>query len=189
MTKKAFQVFQITLPANESRQILFQGTYFKLLSATGAVDVTIEGQGTIPDLTSGRGLKDTAYSRLILTDKTGASNSIELFCATEEYVDQTFSGVVTLANVNGPFTQAAKTVTNSSAQLLAANSARRYLLIQNNDASGIIYVTLDGTAATTAKGIKIEAGGSYECQGYVPTGEIRAIGSLASNGNVVAVEG
>lgn len=189
MTKKAFQVFPLTLAANESRQILFEGTYFKLLSATGAVDVTIEGQGTIPDLSSGRGLKDTAYSRLILTDKTGASNSIQLFCATEEYVDQTFSGVVTLANVNGPFTQAAKTVTSSSAQLLAANSARRYLLIQNNATSGIIYVTLDGTAATNAKGIKIDPGGSYECQGYVPTGEIRAIGSISSNANVVAVEG
>ena len=96
MSQKAFQVFSITIPASQSRQILFQGSYFKLLSASGILDVTIEGQGTLPNLTAGRGLKDTAYSRLILTDKTGASNIVELFCATEEYVDQTFSGIVAL---------------------------------------------------------------------------------------------
>lgn len=93
---KAFQVFPLTLAANESRQILFTGTYFKIISASGAVDVTIEGQGTLPNLTSGRGLKDTAFSRLLVTDKTGAPNTLQLFCATEEYVDQTFSGTVAL---------------------------------------------------------------------------------------------
>jgi hypothetical protein len=73
--------------------------------------------------------------------------------------------------------------------VLAANANRRYLLIQNNDTAGIIYVRLDGGAATAATGIKIAAGGSYECAGYVPTGAITAIGDIASNANVVAVEG
>uniref|UniRef100_UPI0035AE3C4F hypothetical protein n=1 Tax=Hylemonella sp. TaxID=2066020 RepID=UPI0035AE3C4F len=140
MTKKAFQVFTITLPANGSRQILFQGTYFKLLSASGAVDVTIEGQGTLPALTAGRGLKDTAYSRLILTDKTGAGNTVELFCATEEYVDQTFSGVVGL--------DAATLAALESVDLNAATIDK--LMVKS---SGSYAVSTGGAAATSYQAI------------------------------------
>lgn len=90
---------------------------------------------------------------------------------------------------NGAFTNAQKTVTNISAQLVAANAARRYLLIQNNDTAGIVYVRVDGTAVVTGFGIKIAPGASYELQGFVPTGAIHAGGSIASNANVVVVEG
>ena len=90
---------------------------------------------------------------------------------------------------SGAFANAQKTVTNASGQLVAANSARQYLLIQNNDATGDIYVRLDGTAATIGTGVKIAAGASYELQGYVPTGAVTAIGSIASNANIVLVEG
>lgn len=99
------------------------------------------------------------------------------------------NGQVTVTNTAGAYTQAQATVTNANAQLIAANAARRYLLIQNNDASGDIYVTLDGTPATTAKGIKIAPGGSLELAGYCPIGAVFAIGSIASNANVVTVEG
>ena len=115
---------------------------------------------------------------------------------------QTLQFVVRLGNVvsydappvgaalNGAFTQGNATVTNASTQLKAANGSRRYLFIQNNDASGDIYITLDASAATTAKGIKIGAnGGAYELQGYVPVAAINAIGSIANNANVVVVEG
>lgn len=103
--------------------------------------------------------------------------------------DKPPTGTVTLANSNGAFTHAAKTVTNASAQMLALNPNRKYLLIQNNDASGDIYVRLDGGVATAGTGIKLAAGASYECQGYTPTGAVTAIGSIASNPNVLTVEG
>lgn len=94
------------------------------------------------------------------------------------------------AALQGAFTQTNATVTSASALLKAANASRRYLFIQNNDASGDIYITLDGSASTAAKGIKIGAnGGAYELQGFVPVGAINAIGSIASNANIVVVEG
>lgn len=99
------------------------------------------------------------------------------------------TGSVTITGQQGAFAQAQKTVTNASAQLLAANAARRYLLIQNNDATGVVYVYIGAAAATAANGIKIAPGGSYEVQGYAPNSEIRAIGSIASNANVIAIEG
>lgn len=100
------------------------------------------------------------------------------------------NGNVTVTNTAGAFTQEQKTVTNASGQLLAAKANRRYLLIQNNDATGNIFVTLDGGAATLEKGIKIAAGGgSLALENYLCTGEIFAIGSIASNANIVVVEG
>lgn len=103
--------------------------------------------------------------------------------------DKAPTGGVVLNGEQGAFTQTQATVTNASGQLFAANASRRYLLVQNNDASGDVYVTLDGTEATTAKGIKIAAGGSLELAGFCPSGAVFAIGSVASNANVVAVEG
>lgn len=99
-------------------------------------------------------------------------------------------GNVAVTNTGGAFTQAAAaTVTTASTALLAANSVRRYLLIQNKDTGGDIYVTLDGSAATVAKGIKVPAGGSLELQGYVATGAVNAITASGSNANIISVEG
>jgi hypothetical protein len=98
-------------------------------------------------------------------------------------------GNVAITNTAGPFTHNVHNVTNVSGQLRVANQSRRYLLIQNNDASGDIFVRLDGAAATTSNAVKIPAGGSYELQGFVPNGAIYAIGSIASNTNVQTVEG
>mgnify|MGYP001457245525 CR=1 FL=1 len=96
---------------------------------------------------------------------------------------------VTVLNVNGPFAQAAATVTNASAQLIAASATRRYALIQNKDVTGNIWVNLAGAAATTANGIKIGPGGSLEIPSFAPTGAIFAIGDIASNANIVTVTG
>lgn len=129
------------------------------------------------------------FNKIRITSAAGSTIKLIMRLGNEVRFDAPPTGAVTISGQQGTFTQAQKTVTNASAQLLAANASRRYLLIQNKDASGDIYVTLDGTAATTTKGIKIAAGGSLEVANYCPSGEIFAIGSIASNANCVAVEG
>ena len=102
------------------------------------------------------------------------------------------TGTVQVSNLEtrqGAFTQSNKTVINASGELLAANAARRMLLIQNNDAAGNIYVTTDGSAATTANGIKIEPAGLIMLDVFCPSGAVNAIGDIASNANVIVVEG
>lgn len=103
--------------------------------------------------------------------------------------DKPPTGTVTLSGQSGAVVQSTATVTSASATLLAGNAGRRYLLIQNNHATGIIYVTLDGQTATAALGVKIAAGASLEIQGFSPTGIINAVGSVASNAAVVVAEG
>lgn len=186
MKTRAFQVFDLTLSSNESRQILYIGSYFKVLSATGAVDVTLEGQGTLPDLTSGKGLKDTPYSRLVITDKTGSSNTVQLMCATQEYVDQTYSGTVSLTNLQGAYTNGRATVTAVAVStLLAADAARRFVEVQNTDTGIYLRLTVDGVDPTIAQGIRIAPGQSW-CSpaNFAPVGAIKAIAESGS----VAVE-
>lgn len=79
------------------------------------------------------------------------------------------------------------TVTNASQTFGSAVNNRRLLIIQNNDAAGIIYVTFDETA-TTSK-LKINPGGHVFWDAATPTGQINIIGSIANNPNVVIVEG
>lgn len=100
----------------------------------------------------------------------------------------TGTSVASVVSSRSSNTNTQKTVTNSSTQLLAANAARNYLLVQNRDASGAIYLNFGAAAATTNNGVLIPAGGFYE-PGVIPTDAIQAIGSIASNANVLTVEG
>lgn len=87
------------------------------------------------------------------------------------------------------FTNAQKTVTNASTQMYAANASRNYLLFQNNDATGIVYLGFGAGAVTAANGVKIPPGGFYELNSNVAQNAVQAIGSIASNANCVGVEG
>lgn len=80
------------------------------------------------------------------------------------------------------------TVTNVSQVLVAANANRKYLLIQNKDAAGIVYVTFNA-AATAANGVRLQPNSSYELNFAVPVDSVSLIGDIASNANVVVVEG
>lgn len=80
---------------------------------------------------------------------------------------------------SGAFVQAAATVGTASANLLAANTARQYLLIQNTGSSGNIYVQFGPIPATTTAGIKIAPGGFYEQTDIISTQSVQAIGDQA----------
>lgn len=185
-----------TQTINGIQRINIPGKLFRLLSTVNAVDVALFCNGAsvsaAQQVEAGFWVKENdGFDAVEIT--TGASEAVKFLIAEngEAGEDRTVGSVYVLNQpaTAGAFVNASATVTSSSATLIAANANRRYLLIQNNDASGDIYVRLDGSAATTSTGIKIAAGGSYECQGYAPTGAVTAIGSIASNANIVTVEG
>ncbi|MDD2932748.1 MAG: hypothetical protein PHO76_02575 [Methylotenera sp.] len=95
-------------------------------------------------------------------------------------------GDVTPVRATGANTQ--KTVTNASTEMVAANASRSYLLIQNKDTAGNIYINF-GAEATVGNGLKIDAGGSYELNGNMLTAAIFTIGDIGSNANIVVIEG
>lgn len=86
------------------------------------------------------------------------------------------------------YVQTNVTVTTTAANAIAANANRRFLLVQNKDVSGTIYLNF-ATTATAANGISIGPGQTFILDTKVPTGGVSAIGSIASNTNILFVQG
>lgn len=183
------QRYPINLAAGGVMMLACSGTRFMLKGTDGALSVDLDIGGRMVGVLDGEGYAGRWFSGLTITNASAATVNGYIVVSDDEYVDHRITGAVTFAPLGATFANAQKTVTNASGQLLAANAARKYLLLQNNG-TGDIYVTLDGTAATTANGVKLAAnGGSLELSTVVPSSAINAIGSIANNPNVVAVEG
>lgn len=183
-------IYTDTITAGATIRRLFQGAFFKIISATGAINVRTD-LVNLTNLVAGQGFEKAPFTALELTDASGASNTVRYIVATEGFLDG-ITGAMQITSmvppVSSSFANSAKTVTNASAQLVAANTARKYLLIQNNDTVGNIFVQF-GSAAGLTTGVKIAPGGAYEMSDVQSTQAIYAIGSIASNANVVVVEG
>lgn len=177
--------------AGEAKTFLVNGEYFELVDVPlGTVDVVLSDA-------NGAQVTRMIGAEASFFCKPGHFGAVSITSATAQTVKfivadgtagtRRTAGFVRLSDQLTSFVNTAKTVTNADAQLIAANAARRYLLIQNNNATGSIFVTF-GVAATLALGVKIIPGGNLELSGPVSLQEIRAIGDIASNANVVVLE-
>ena len=80
------------------------------------------------------------------------------------------------------YTQSTATVTNSASEIVSESPFSRWVKIQNNDAAGILYLNLSGTATASGTMVKVPPAGSLTLEHC--TNSISAIGSIASNANV-----
>lgn len=178
-------------------QLNVVGRYFRLLSVPSAVDVKLFKGGSLLSYgdISGvlAGLSVTVpggeyFDRVEITSAGAQTVQLGIGDGTATYDRSDGNVTVTNATVNGAHVPTAETVTNASTTIIAANAARKYLLIQNQDATGNIWVRCDGAAAAaTSACFKIPPGGSWEFL-VAPTGAVTAIGDIASNANVHAIE-
>lgn len=185
----------ITINAGQTLEFFEPGDFFRVLDAAAPLDLIFYRNGAEVGRADqvGEGyaerFRGEGFDRYRITSATTQAIQFVGRLGNDVFYDKPPTGEVTLAGQQGAFTSAQKTVTSSSGQLLAAKSNRRYLLVQNNDATGIVYVNLAGAAATSTNSVRLLPGESLELQGYMPSGAITAIGNIASNTNVVAVEG
>lgn len=167
---------------NGRRTFSVKGHYLELLDTTSPVDIYLHDedgneiaremqveQGYFVDR---RGVRPFGSIAIV----TGASEAVKFV-----YTDgQSGTKVVPLdvqddASTRGAYVQDGIAQGAADAQILAANSSRKGLGIQNQDAATALYITCDGSAATADKeSFKIPAGGYWEPR-VVPTGEIRGI--------------
>lgn len=180
----------INLQAGVAQEFYEVADFFRVLNASQPLTVRFYWQGA--EVAKAEGVSG-GYAERFTGGKFDRLQIESAFTQTVQLVarlgNQVFYDLPPLGNVNGAFSQSQKTVTNASAQMLAANLYRRYLMIQNKDSTGSLYINFGGGAATLANGVRIAAGGSYELSGYVPTDAVQAIGDIASNGNVIVIEG
>jgi hypothetical protein len=182
------KIYTLTLDANETRRLLVTGNAFKIISSTGSINAQ-SNFGTLENISTGQGLSDTDFSFLTLIDTSGALNVIRLFIGDQNFIDTSTQVVTNKQTQTANFANTAKTVTNASTQLVAANAARQYFLTQNKSATGTVYLNFGTAAATVANGIKIGPGGSYEMNQTQSTQAMQCIGDIASNNSVVVIEG
>jgi len=187
-----FEKLTAVLAVNVPADYRIEANYFRITDAVSPVSVTLykadRGIGTAVGMQAGEYVKDIDFDRISITSATAQNVTFMLLSGAAG--SDRLTGSVTLGNTSGAFTQGnAAALGFVSALLAAANPARRYLLIQNNDTSGNVYVTLDGSAADSVHGLKIVPGATLELQGYVTTSAVNAIGDTASNGKIIVVEG
>ncbi len=182
-----------TISAGQRLEFFDRGDFLRILSATYNLTVEFYKNGIeVAEATNiGAGYAEKFaewFDKIAITSDTTQAIQVVIRLGNDVRYDTPPNGNVTIIAAASTFTNTQKTVTNASATLVNANAGRRYLMIQNNDPSGDIYVRLDGIASTLVTGVKIAAGGALELQNLVPSTAITAIGNIASNTNIVVVE-
>ena len=195
------QTYQQTFASAKTWELNVSGSYFATLECTQTVNVRFYKGGTLLDLGEikalAAGLEVTmgiggsaAFDRVQVDVKAGDTVKIGIGNGQARY--NRGAATVTVSQNKQPqsalFDNLQKTVTNASAVLLAANPARQYLLIQNKDTAGNLYVSF-GKAATVDNGVRIIPGGAFELVGTQTTQAMHCLGDIASNANVTTVEG
>lgn len=186
----------VILSAGQRAEFQELSDFFRILTDTAGATFSVEfylmGARVVDDAASvqagyaERFLEGT-FDKVVITPNIATTVTFVTRLGNDVRYDIPPTGQVTLQA--GAFSHATATVTTTSATIKPASSLRRYLLVQNKDTAGTIFVRLDGVAATAATGITIAPGESLELSIRCPTGAVTAIGDIASNTNVLVVEG
>lgn len=181
----------IIFTAGQTVKFYELGNFLRVLNASANLTIRTYKNGAI--LTEAVAVSagyaeqfDEPYQAIEIYTATAQTVQIASRLGSQVYYDQAPNGNVNITNTSGAFIQSRVSLTNVNQQVLAANTTRRYLMLQNNDASAIMRVTLDGTAATATSGFRIAAGGALDLSGFNTTSAINAMmeTATATAGNV-----
>lgn len=181
------QTFNQTVASAQTLQFNVSGKYFTILLTTLGLNVRFYVGGKKKDLGDIKGLlaglevsfsSDDGFDR-VEVDTLGA-DTITIGIGNGQARYNRSQGNVSITNTAGAFTQSRVSLTNVNQQIIAANSLRRYLMVQNNDAGATLRLTLDGSAATALIGFRVPAGGALDLSGFNPTGAINAMMETAT---------
>jgi hypothetical protein len=141
---KAVQYYDFSVNSGGTQIILAEGDYFRLQSATGTVSITVEGVGTIPNMLTGQGIKDTPFKRLVVKDTSGASNAGQILVSSNEFVDNRTYGIndLSTATLNTLTRPAAATGFYADQSLITANTAVNIFTAGSN-VNGAILLSAD----------------------------------------------
>lgn len=188
------KTISLPLVAGQAVRLDGLGDYFHLLETVEPVDIEFmfngQVQGEARSMEYGFFFKPTGgFSALGFTSATTQTIKYAIGIGDGGYNRTT--GAVSILNQQGAHTETQKSVTNANQVLMAANAARRGGLIQNNDAAAVLRVTVDGAAASAARGFRVLAGGVFNLSDYAPSGAIYGCMETATGtlNNVEVAEG
>lgn len=140
---KTTSLYDFTLTANGTFVILADANFYKVLTATGDIQVTRDGGATIKPLRAGRGERNVPFQRLILKDISGAPNSGTILVGDSDFIDDT---IVISSAINVRPEAASGSYASTGA--LAANTAEA-IFTPGVNTGGAILLQADMTDANT----------------------------------------
>ncbi|HEX7890294.1 MAG TPA: hypothetical protein VF522_13115 [Ramlibacter sp.] len=196
------KIYPIVIPAGGAFPLQVHGDMFKVLSSTGTLTVTGDSFGNMGQVLPGQGLERTPFTRLLLTDTSGAVNVVQLLVSGAGFIDDRITGEVSVIDgakartlslraFSGFVYQAGVAANYSAVQLLnKVGSGRRIVVSQiicmSTNSNWFASLQLAGAAigAVYGAGPASKSGG-----GAADTvGELRAVAAVASYaaGNEIA---
>lgn len=177
-----FKPYPVALTANGAFRIPTAGAYFRIMSSTGPVDVTVEGVGTMPAMEAGQALKGVPFDGLLLKDASGAPNQVTVLIASSEFVDNRFNGdvdltsatILDLRNLVAPLPG----LSWSNLGAIAANTALQIFAPGSNPNGAIVYL------AEACDRLAVNANQSFVAKSSAPAsaadGEVLALSRVSS---------
>ena len=93
---RSAKIYDFTIPANGSFTLLVEGSYYRILSSSGALEVKRNGGSGVGPIYAGQGERDEEFKRITLVDKTGAINSGYIIISDGTFVDDRITGEVSV---------------------------------------------------------------------------------------------
>lgn len=170
MSIKPAKIYPFTLPAFGSLPLLVQGSYWKVLSATGDLEITGDTFGTLDTIQPGQGLKGQEFSRLVVRDKSGAMNAVRLLVADEDFVDDRVTGEVLVIDGNKRRTESGRAFVATMQVGIPSAGLIHQMAVMNPSGSGVNLVVNNIISGVTQSGPVHIVGGVG-----VPVGVIQSV--------------
>lgn len=97
---RSAKIYDFRMAANGSFTLLVEGSFYRIQSATGAVEVRRDGGSGIGPIFPGQGERDENFTRLTIVDKSGQPNVGFIVVSDGTFVDDRISGEVSVIDGN-----------------------------------------------------------------------------------------
>lgn len=132
---RAARVYDFTIPASGAITILAEGSFYRLMTAAGALEVRRNNGSIVGPLLPGQGERADFLS-LTLSDKSGATNAGSILIGDDTFIDDRITGEVSVINGGMARTKAGNAYL-ACAVLTSSAGNYSHIGIFNPTASGI----------------------------------------------------
>lgn len=95
---RSTKIYTLTLAPGVAQVLLVNGSFYKVLSATGPISVTRDDGSTVSPLLPGRGERDVEFARLTVVDLSGGVNVVQIIVGDSSFTDDRVSGEVSVVD-------------------------------------------------------------------------------------------
>lgn len=143
------RIYDFTLGAGGMLRLPVVGDFFKVISATGQINVNADTGATL-DLMPGQGLREFNFNTLTITDNSGAANAGKILVGFSQMIDDRVTGEVSV--VDGAAARVFSGRSFSSYCARSAGAGNMPMIQLFNPAASGVDLVVSGVALSIAAG-------------------------------------